>query len=96
MSQTPMELELVRDKVAEFLIIREIANLRIASRHFRQTELKLKLHSVPRRARTAIVEFLPDEWSEDIVETCFERLAVASRDYWYAYRNLTRNYLKFA
>ena len=91
-----MELELVRDKISEFLLVREVAQLRASSHHFRKAELKLKLYCLPRRVRDLVIEYLPDEWAEEIAETCFERLALASKSCGHSFRHLTRNYLKFA
>ena len=91
-----MELELVRDKISEFLLVREVAQLRISSHFFHKTELKLRLYCLPRKVRALFIDFLPDEWAEEIAETCFERLALVSKSCWYSCRPLTRNYLRAA
>ena len=55
-----MDIQLIRDKVAGFLLIREIGQLRSANKSFRSTELTLNLFSVPRIVKLHVLWFLCD------------------------------------
>jgi len=93
-----MDIQLIRDKVAGFLLLREIAKLRSSNRYFRKTELVLNLFSVPRRVKMYILWFLPDAWEldEEVEVTSCESLALVSKGCWDTYRSGTRNFIRFA
>ena len=96
-----MDIQPIRDKVAGFLILREIAQLRNTNRYFRNTELVLNLYSVPRKVKLFILWFLSDlngeeDSDEESEETSCERLALVNRGCWDTCRSGTRNYSRLA
>ncbi len=74
-----MELEIVRDKLGEYLLLWELGNLRRINRFYSTAQLRLNLFRVPRVVKYKILLFLPDEWDSDPTVTECEQLALVCR-----------------
>jgi len=101
-----MDLELVRNKVCEFLSKRETANLRFINKLYSEIHPTIDLTFLPKSAKLLIFNFILEDFVDsDVneeesefmvwVEDC-SQLACASELCFQQWRNCTRKYIQNA